>query len=275
MREQGAYYSIRRANNYKKRYKKHWKVDYDIDQAKVCIFKFKENFRDICNTETYQRLKEVYRPRVIYLFRDKRGRLVKDKDENYIQESIQLIQNDLPKLDDFRPPLGLFRQVYLTDPKDRVSIHNFIIHVETIGDDSSTQLYYYLKEKLELYLNAITGIHYRWSSREEKTIEELQYRIIDWFDQLNYGGPKWHHDSLLRPVEIGDSGSIYKITEYFLGCMVLLCRIGMIFRFKDFDEDEICKNHCPFRIYYGKESPFCNYSDCKALPISPNNYFPK
>lgn len=192
---------------------------------------------------------------------------MRDENGDILVSAPPIIQSNLPDLEDLAFAMGIFRQFFLKQPYDRASIHNLEIHFQTIGNDSTIRKFNDLKENLECYLNAFTGTHFRWSTREEKTIEMMKYRIYDWFDQLNYGGGKLFHDSLIRAVEIGDMGSINKIIEYFLGCMVILCRVGMLYESNDFNEDEICRNHCPFRIYYGNNSNFTHHSNCKALPI--------
>lgn len=52
-RTPGDYYKIRRTQNFEEGYRRHWRKEYDIQEAKKSLSKFKEFLRDIFNSRFY------------------------------------------------------------------------------------------------------------------------------------------------------------------------------------------------------------------------------
>ena len=240
-----------------------------MNKHKQAVLEFKKLFREIIKTRFYQFLKGKYIPKVIKFEYDKNGRFKKDENGHRIIKPFPIIQLNVPDIEAMARSMLLFRQFILKGKKDLASIYNLGIHIKIIGSTQQYTQFLELKDEFDKYANYISGDHYRFSDKRQTTLIQKRFKYIDWFNELYYGGGRLAHYNIKDSVQLQDEGARNKIIEYFLGFMIILCRIGMIFKFPELNDEIICKKHCPFKVYNGKDSPVNNPDTCKAIPIPP------
>ncbi|MBN1800017.1 MAG: hypothetical protein JW891_00830 [Candidatus Lokiarchaeota archaeon] len=231
------------------------------DKNENAIFEFKKLMRRIISTDFYKALQKSYLPRI----------------KNYS------FQSDLPNWEAASHAFTLFRQFLLKG--DVTSIMNYGEHLQKVGDAGDYKRYENLVNEFENYLNYSLGFYLHRSTERNNasTFYEKELKVKDVIDEMFYGGNGLFHGlydqhghkkkhAIQKPIEFSGKVDENRLYEFFLALMTIVCRMSMIITLDDFDDISFCKEHCPYRIYFGDQSLYDNSNHCEAIPIAPRAF---
>lgn len=215
-----------------------------MNKHEKIILEFKNLLKDICKTRYYQHLKIHYRPRSVTTIFNRDGTpnhiLLEDLDLLKKQNSRAAVFAGGPDKENMSYAFNLLRQFLLGGKNDPIALINIGKHIKAIGNEEDYQKFISILKRIEIYKKKQSGI--------------IDITIIEYINNLFYSDMVHRNEEKI----IDDYIASYHLPKYYLKFLSYFCRIGMIIKLPEFDEEFFGENCCPEKILYGPQLE-CSY----------------